>query len=254
MIEANQLQRTSKKDGVFAVVCDYFSDVCQEELLSELIQIFNQKQPVLIRVGRYQMLVNAIGQYAVVDNLERILDYFSIVNDFTGFKNSFKYECLDDVRYTHLFDKMKQAGCRQYSLNFVLWQVFARIVPAWVDVDSHRLPLKAKFMPNFSMMQGVSAHVHTVVATCLNAPRTIDELSRIFEQLSVSELNRIFLLSVLTGVADGEVLLLAHKQQSMDRQSEEVNSQKVQKEEKTSEVQRAKKTGFFQRLLKKLKL
>ncbi len=254
MIKNNQLGDMYQKDATCDIVCNYFPSVCNKELLSELMKIFNQQLPMSVRVGRYQMLVNGEQQYVFVDNLERILDYFSIVKDFSGFKKSFEYECLEDIRYKHLFHNMEKKGCRQYPLSFVMWQIFSRVVPSWVDADDHKLPLKAKFMPNFSMMQHISPHVHMVIASCLNTPKTIDELKQLFEHLTTSELNRILLLSILTGVADHGVLLLAHREQSLERQAESIKLMEAQEQKKTMEVQRANKTGFFQRLLKKLRL
>lgn len=253
-MEINKFQRTSQQEIISDIVNDCFPNVCQVDLVSTLIDIFTQVSPIMMRVGRYRMLINTQQQFAMVDNLERVLDYFSVVSNSAGFGHSFSSELLDDeVRHRHFFEQMQQNQCRQYPLNFVMWQIFSQLIPTWVNVEKHHLQLKTKFIPNFSMMQNVSIYAHSVLASCMNTPKTIHELDQIFEQASLSELNRILLLSILTGVADTDVLLLSHKhQKGLEAQIQESTLPKNPKIQQTTDVKRANKTGFFKRLLKKL--
>ncbi len=255
MITNETFQRTPQQDIVTNVVFKYFSNTNQETLLAELVQMFTQINPIHMQVGRYNLLINTSKQYVLMDNLERILDYFSLVRNSTEVKNSFYYQSLDKIQYITTRNNLIKNGGKRYPLTFVMWQIFSQLLEKNLPFENHQLQFKARFMPNFAIMKEKPDHMNFVIASCLTKPKTIVELKQTFPYLSENVLNRVFLISILSGVADRNILLVSHKtQKSCEQLAQQQTSKKNQQKQKTKEIQRANKTGFFQRLLEKLKL
>ncbi len=255
MITNEIFQRTPQQDILTNVVFKYFSNTNQEELLTELVQMFTQINPIHMQIGRYNLLINTKKQYVLMDNLERILDYFSLIRNSTGVKNSFAYHSLDETQYGAVSDTLVKNGGQYYPLSFVMWQIVSQLLEKNLVFKNHQLQFKARFMPNFAIMGETPAYMNFIIAGCLTTPKTITELKHTFPYVSEDVLNRIFLLSILSGVADRNVLLVSHKnQQSCEYLAQHESKKKIQASQKTKDIQRAKKTGFFQRLLQKLRL
>lgn len=117
-------------------------------------------------------------------------------------------------------------------------------------------------MPNFSGMKEVPEYVHAVVSSCLVVPKNLDQLDMVFGELTQknpSILHRIFLLSILSGSADIDVLKRSfYAANPLDKILSEEEIKLVSEPEPVPEltpnkgVAQAAKTGFFKRLLSKL--
>ncbi len=255
MITNETFQRTPQQDIVTSIVFKYFTNTNQEKLLAELVQMFTQINPIHMQVGRYSLLIDTKKQIVLMDNLECILDYFSLVRNSTGVKNSFDYESLDKIKYVQIRNILIKNNAQYYPLKFVKWQIFSQLLEKNLPFESHQLQFKSRFMPNFAMMEETPNYINFIIASCLTRPKTIAELKQTFPNLEEEILNRVFLISILSGVADRNILLVSHKiQQSCEYLAQQQKNKKNQQSQQAKEVQHANETGFFQRLLQKLKL
>lgn len=213
-------------------------------ILYDLISISFYNTPIKITAGRQTFYVNKAQNLALIQNVDRLLDYLSIARSYTTLTNVINiqpilYEDFDEVlKHNNTYQRL--------SLNTLLWQFYDKILPEDITISDKNLLLKIKYMPNFSLMTKVSHHTHSLVSSCLVKPRTVDELQTSLELLGEAEakgkLNKLMLLSILSGVADLDVL-----------KSSTTNNNNPKAIVKQNEgVTKANSTGFFKRLLQKL--
>ncbi|STZ08693.1 Uncharacterised protein [Moraxella caprae] len=247
---------------VQSVISTYFSGVCPNNVMCELIEIFSQEHPFKVAVGNQTVYVYPKKSIALVQSLERLLDYFSVAGNCQVLKTNITNTALSDSEFDRVLQNVKSQGYRRYSLNSFLWQIYSVILPTRINVPRNTLKLKIRYMPNFSGMKDIPEYVHAVVSSCLVVPKNLDQLDMVFGELTQknpSILHRIFLLSILSGSADIDVLKRSfYTENPLDKILSEEEIKLVSEPEPVPEltpnkgVTQAAKTGFFKRLLSKL--
>lgn len=256
--------QSRSEDGEFiqSVISTYFSGVCPNNVMYELIEIFSQEHPFKVAVGNQTVYVYPKKSIALVQSLERLLDYFSVAGNCQVLKTNITNTALSDSEFDRVLQNIKSQGYRRYSLNSFLWQIYSVILPARINVPRNTLKLKIRYMPNFSGMKDIPEYVHAVVSSCLVVPKNLDQLDMVFGELTQknpSILHRIFLLSILSGSADIDVLKRSfYTENPLDKILSEEETKLISSDETAPEitpnkgVAQAAKTGFFKRLLNKL--
>lgn len=236
-----------------------FSGVCPNNVIYELIHIFAQEHPFKIVIGNQMVYVYPKKAIALTQNLDRLLDYFSIAGNCQVLRTNITNIALSDAEFDRMIHNIKNEGYRRYSLNSFLWQIYSTILPTRINAPRNTLKLKIRYMPNFSGMKDIPEYVHAIVSSCLIVPKNLDQLDMVFGELTQknpSILHRIFLLSILSGSADIEVLKNSfYLQTPLDKLLHEKNKYDKESTPKTTAnkgVTQAVKTGFFRRLLNKL--
>lgn len=232
---------TSDSDSLLHAILNAYFCTKQTKLWHDLLDILEAKTPQKIAIGSQIVYMNRAKNMALVKNIDKLMDYCQISQGIQYSSTLLKTELMS----FHAFDKIANAEeqeYKKYTLNGLLWQMYDRLLPKTIEVADHSLKLKMRFMPNVSHdvhSEGVKA----VIAACLVVPKSFTELAD-FGLLPKDELQRLFLLAILSGFADTEVLSASFEQTN----EQDSNHQTDQNQS----VKTAKKTGFFKRLLAKL--
>lgn len=233
------------------VLSEHFNAVYQTPLIKEFGKLFFQEQPFILRASRYYMLVDASNNLVISTNIARMLDYFTVAKNHEQFSSSITIEVLDNQQYSAQLHELERLDAKKYALNTLLWQIYHAILPEDIQTQAQNLQLKIKFMPNFASLEDTPSYTQAVISSCLSIPKTLDELYIIFGEIKPENINRIFLLAVLSKIVDLDVLATPRA----DNQISINQILKTQhKEQKNDGVNKAAKTGFFRRLLNKLSL
>lgn len=253
---------SENSEFIQSVISTCFSGVCPNNVMYELIEIFSQEHPFKVVVGNQTVYVYPKKSIALVQSLERLLDYFSVAGNCQVLKTNITNIALSDAEFDRVLQNIKSEGYRRYSLNSFLWQVYSVILPARINVPRNTLKLKIRYMPNFAGMKDIPEYVHAVVSSCLVVPKNLDQLDMVFGELTQknpSILHRIFLLSILSGSADIDVLKRSfYAENPLDKLLSEEETKLISSDEPAPDitpnkgVAQAAKTGFFKRLLSKL--
>lgn len=262
---------TTKDDFLQTVVNTCFSGVCQNNVMHDLMNIYLSGQPFKIGAGAQTAYVHPKKNLALVANLDRLLDYFSVAGNCQVLKNSIVTQTIADNEFNGFLDNLHNDGYHRHSLSAFLWQIYSAILPAKINVPKNNLKLKIRYMPDLGSMQNVPEYIHAILSSCLITPKSIDELEEMFAETikyHPTILQRILLLSILSDLADINILKRSfdevHNNQEM---SNPETAKSINQEEKefaftqathsnemtpNKSVVQAAKTGFFKRLLSKL--
>lgn len=240
---ASSTQDPSKTSEFLRQVVEKYFRISQGTIVYELLSMSFYNTPVKVTVGRQTFYLNKAQNLALVHNLDRLLDYLLIAKNYTTLNNIIN---IQPVLYEE-FDEVIRLGTHQrLSLNTLLWQLYDKVLPESLEVVDKNLLLKIKYMPNFGLMSGVPHHTHSLISSCLVTPKKIAELQESLAILGKAEdagvLNRIFLLAVVSGVADLDIL----RSSTVNGFGPKINVQR------NEGVNKASSTGFFKRLLQKL--
>lgn len=220
-------------------------DIKQRPLLHELVDLALDDRALKLTVGSQAVYINRKKNVALVSNIERLMDYCAIVNNFEALSQVIQIEAVSEHEVENALNMSAKNGYKTYALNAFLWRVCARMLPARIEVPDHNLRFKMRAMPNFAQMGETPEYVRALTALCLVAPRCMGELvEHLAGAVDKAVANRVFLLAILSGMADLEVLEQSFSEMMLASESEQTINQGVQK---------AQKTGFLRRLLEKLK-
>lgn len=220
-------------------------DIPQMAFLTKFVDITLSNTPVQVTIGTQMVYIEPSLNMALVSNWGRLMDACMVVG---------KFEDLTDVIQVTPITKRVFAGVndetiQKYPISTLLWQMADRLLPKKVEVADHPLLLKIRFMPNFGNELPTPAYVRALVSSCLLKPKTLDMLMiRMDKTADKGLVNRVFLLAILSGVADRQIL-----QQSFDGGADEQIAQEPTPAQNQG-VQKAQKTGFLARFLNKLGL
>lgn len=239
-----------------------FSGVCPNGVIHELTEIFAQKNPFKLLIGNQTIYAHPKNAITLVHDLERLLDYFSVAGNCRVLKTNIINTPMTDSDFNKALANIKQEGYHRYSLNALLWQIYSAILPKRIDAPKNTLKLKIRYMPNFAGTQDMPDYVHAVLSSCLVVPKNLEQLDAVFGELTQknpSALHRIFLLAILSGVADMDILKRSFYIQSpASKILSQSDKELLEKPESTpahtpnKSITQATKTGFFRRLLSKL--
>lgn len=246
-----QLPNNKEQAIIENMLIKHFNSIYEMPLVKYFSKLFWQDTPFLLKASRYSLLVDAKNNLAMSSNIARVLDYFTVAKNHEQFAQAITIETLDDSEYLAHIQELEANHAKKYALNTLLWQIYQAILPPEVHTQARNLQIKVKFMPNFATLEDTPNYTQAVIASCLSMPKTLDELHTIFSELKPDNLNRIFLLAVLSKIVDMDILATPRHHDDANI-NEALNMQ--HKKQKNDGVTKAAKTGFFRRLLSKLSL
>ncbi len=213
-IDTSQLETVKEQQNIYEVVYRYFALFASEkkDLLKSLMVLLAQKQPILIKAGQYEMLLNVEEKIAISADFVHVMQYF--IDSHINTKINLQFECrpIDFFDYHLLQQKLKQHDAIEYPLTSLMWQLYHQILPRNVVAhDTRWLRLKITKFPDFNSIGVVPQYISDVLKHCMQEGKTIAELNADFPSVTAMKLHRLFLLCVLTGVADIEVLYASHQ-------------------------------------------
>lgn len=246
----NDIQK-NREHALHAIIDRHFN-LKQREILHDMFSIALAETPIKITIGSQTLYANHAKNLALAANRERIMDYCAVISNFQVFSNVLTIKPISEEYFNELLILSPGNSLQKLALSTLLWQMYSKILPNDMPIEDHSLQLRMRYMPNFSQIQNVPDRVRSLLSSALVTPKTVDELYLASgNQVPKAVLHRIFLLAVLSGIADNDIL-----QQSFD--NELIESRKP--EEKNSFIQakqnqgvvRAKSSGFLGRLMKVL--
>lgn len=232
-------------DVLHDIVRSHFK-IADSALLHGMLDIILHKGALKLTMGSQTLYVDGAKNLALVANIERLVDYCTVVNSFKSETNTFIMQPIGDELF-HKVATTKASGYTKYALNTLLWQVYSYILPQTIDINDHHLLLKVRYMPNFMNMNDVPEYVRHIVSSCVVSPRSLNELMADVghtHNISKSVINRVFLLAILSGTADFNILRNSFNYGN--------NIETTAQQASNDGVQKAKKTGFLKRFLGKL--
>ncbi len=249
---SSAISKNSVATHLDPILKQYFNSLYDTALVKNILMILAQSQPFTIGFGRRELLINPAEQSVISDiGSRRIVDYFTIVgrHEQTAV-NTPQLSLLSEDEYYDRLQQLYDKGAKKQALTTLLWQIADEVIRQDEPSGQHNLALKVNYIPNFSAMRQVPSYVNSVMSACLSKPRRIDELQELFPQLRYQHLNRIFILSILSGVSDISVL---QSSAAIDATTQTEHSA-IEQETSTNnkDIKKANRTGFFKRLLSKL--
>lgn len=242
-----------KRDNLHRLIDVYF-DLPKKELFHQFLNLVLEDSPLTLVAGSQTLYINKKQNLALVSNLERLLDYCRVANNFEVLDKVVEVGHISAEEFTKVASYAAQTRHHKYALSTVLWQMYDRILPKYIEVPEHELRLKMRLMPNFGQMSDVPEYVKALTSLCLVSSKTPSELCRgLGISIDKALINRIFLLAILSGVADLDVLEKSFID-SQEQSKNESNTAQASVREVNEGIQKAQKTGFLQRLLSKLSL
>lgn len=249
-VYANPKIETRDLAKTWNILKTYFPVVYENKLIEHLLTIVNAKTAVQVKVGNYQLLANPKQGCVIVDSdMSRIVDYCSILKTHHRLDDKIQIQTLGQESYLKHLQFLQKLGYQQQSITTLFWQIFDEALDKNMPMR-HLLRLKVTFVPNFSAMHFVPSYMHSVISSCLTIPRSIEDIERLFPELDIHQINRIFVLCILSGICDYDILTKNASQ--LPAQEILVSKQNKKEPLKKSGIDKANQTGFFKRLLKKL--
>lgn len=249
-----------RSDVLHDIIRTHFK-IAESALLHSMLDILLYQGALQLTMGSQTVYLDGTKNLVLVANMERLIDYCSVVSNFQAADNIVTIQPIGNKLFNQVANT-KASGYRKYALNTFLWHIYSCILPANIEVDDHYLLLKIRYMPNFMNMGDVPEYVRHIVSSCVVAPRNLDELMIDVAGTQVvdkSAINRIFLLAILSGTADIDILKNSfnyHKNVVNNLTDDTKISVKANRSTKTkttnTNVQKAKKSGFLKRFLSKL--
>lgn len=204
----------------------------EQALLHNLLDIYLEDGALAIQVGDQTIYIDKSHNLALVPDKDKLLHYCSVAKDL-GEKRCLHAETVEPALLANV-------RAPKYALSLLLWQMYDAILPEnlHANASAKDLRLKMRYMPNFN--QNTPYQVSAIASSALALPRSLGEIATLVPSASDALIARVFMLAVLSGAQDIDVLRPESTQASA--------------KESTQAVQSAKRSGFFGRLLQKLSL
>lgn len=242
-----------------------WNKLAENPVLNQLLTIFSEPRPFKLIVSQHEALIFPERNMVLVNKLQSIVDYFSLLNGFQLKKFNIEARLIDDD-YKFVEKEYLKNGYKPYHLSLFLWQIYQETLPEHLEINNENLSLKVKYMPDFSDMKNVPIYMTSVLSSCLNQPKHFAQLKKQFELLNIYQLNRVFILSILCNYA--EIKTFKHFIMGATHVSESLSSEiKIPKQnesvvkemaptapQQNKQVVKARQMGLLQQLLKKLNL
>lgn len=240
--------RNPEDEFLHKLIDDYFT-IPQNQLLHDLLDVGLAKNPLKLMAGSQILYINHEQNLALVNNMPRLIDYCAVAKKFETLSNIIGVQTISVDEFDDIANDIPNNGYQRFALNTLLWRMYSEILPEKIDIKDHQLVLKMRYMPNFANINDVPEYVRSLVSSCIVAPRSIEQLRLGLEGLGGNDVmvfNRVFLLAILSGAADIEILKQSLEGKFRKKETENLFG--------NTGVQNAKKTGFLSRLLSKLKI
>ncbi len=225
-------------------------NIPQNQLLHELLLVSSAEGTIKLKMGSQHVYIDQAKNLALVNHLDRLLDYCKMVGGMKNPQDVLTVEVVSQEEVDRIASQAPANGYHKHAVSTLLWRLYSEILPSHIEVPDHHLLLKMRYMPNFALMAGISDEMRSFVSSCIVSPRGLLDLSE--EDLGDNGkvlFNRVLLLAVLSGVADIDVLRHSFEHGAIAP----TKARPVVEKQQNESVQKASQTGFFKRLLGKLK-
>lgn len=212
-------------------------------VILQVERLFFEGDMYSIQFGKHIVMVDIKNKLAISNSFSSYFDYMSIVKDLNGLLNTFNFTTVKESEFDDYYLKLLNDGAEVMSVDVMLWKIFSGMLESSVSYENKALRLKLKYMPNLlDLKDELPKQALEIFSSCLMSSKSLEELSKQFDDVSQIDLSRIFILAILSNMSDLEVAY-----QSV------CNNQNVEESTLSNEsLQRARKTGFFQRFIKAL--
>lgn len=241
----------STKEHFAHKILDKYFNIKQIELLHDMLDIVLTQGTIKVSAGNQVFYANTTKNLALVADKKQLMNYCDVVGSLETPKNVFAVESVTKEFFEDYFTNSPSNGYQKQVLSTLLLQIYSRILPRHIIVDDHPLLLKMQYMPNLASISDISDYAYSLMALALTTPRKLDEFYKASnEQVGKATLNRIFLLTILSGVADFEVLekSFVGSQESATPTAKPSSDKDVQNQG----VKKAQRSGFLGRLIRVL--
>lgn len=233
-----------KNFALLAKTFNHLENSIHFQLCKQIQQLSNY---AVVQVGQYAMYINPFEKSVIANRLNRLIDHMTVIQKTPYQADSFSIQMLTVDQYHHQVKTLLDAGEQKVLMSQMIWQLGLEGISPSAYNNAHELRLKAKYMPNLASIRYVPNYVSSVVASCLGKTRQLAELQSLFTQLTNGQINQVIILMILSNIIDSPILLTTH---DIAKQQDDLTSQA---QSHNTGIHQAKKTGFFSRLLGKLK-
>lgn len=232
-----------------------WSSFNEHPVFQHLLNIFSQSAPFKLIISQHEMLVFPEKNMILLHRMQSIIDYFGLLKSFTLSTYKIESEPVYSDDFMVVEQEFLERGCKPYQLSLFLWQIYHEVLPEKLEYDGVDLCIKLNYMPDFSNMVNIPAYMRAVSSACLSQPQYFEQLKILFNFLTIDNIHRVFLLSVLSNYADVssfEEDILYYKPAQKTTLSFEIPEMEEADKSKNQQVIKARSQGFFERLLRKL--
>lgn len=243
-----QLSTSYQDEGNFLyhIIKQYFKTK-QTGLLYAMLGLRISETPLKVTIGKHHFYVNSQKNMGLVCDVEKLIEYCELSGNFCSKSSIISYEKITNEEFEAIMFYIPKNGYRKYALGTLIWQIYTKLLPKDLEMSTHNLQLKIKYMPNFSQMADVPDYVRHVLSACLVTPKTLLELGvnlEAFGDIDNEKLNKVFLVAMLSGFCDHEVLKTSFENKEIHKEHSDTNMG----------IKKAQKSGFLKRFLSKLSL
>lgn len=243
-----QLSMSYQDEGNFLyhIIKQYFKTK-QTGILYAMLGLRISETPLKVTIGKYHFYVNSQKNMGLVCDVEKLIEYCELSGNFCSKSSIISYEKITNEEFETVMLDVPKNGYRKYALGTLIWQIYTKLLPKDLDVSTHNLQLKIKYMPNFSQMIDIPDYVRHVLSACLVSPRTLSELNvnlESFGDIDNEKLNQVFLVAMLSGFCDYEILKTSFENKEIHKKHSDTNMG----------IKKAQNSGFLKRFLSKLSL
>lgn len=185
-----------KSEWLHALLVTHFAD--NVALSHRFADILTARMPVKMLIGTQVVYANRLTHTALVS------DWAALMRDCQNGAHSTESIKVIPID-TNDFEEVEHSNIKKYPLSICLWQMATRLLPKSIGFSNHQLLLKVRLLPSIDKEQEMPSELQTLTSVCLLKPKTCTQLSGRLDCDKVAA-NRLFLLAILSGVADDEVL------------------------------------------------
>lgn len=234
-----------------------------DAVIFQLVKLFTTVTPTLLTIrDTHHLIIDSVLDFSISNDIDYVAEYLASLQSFEKLESDCQIKALEPHEFEKYVQHLQNNGNKPQSLTAIKCQVLFGLVSEKSYSAINYLKLKVKFMPNLMRVQHLPPYVIPILASSLKEAKSETDLQAMFSSLKKEQIDRVFLLSILTDIADMNTLLVSHKDkqhlENIDKhkndhlKSTEYIKEKDKLKAATKELKRAMKTGFLSRLLKKL--
>ncbi len=235
------LDENAKRIFTLKILEQHYTKSIKSDLY-KLVELLTQPKPIFLKADNYKLLINPTDKCVLTNHITEITNYFSKINENVSFDSVFYYETLDPENFEPIYNEMCENDTKRHSLISVLWRIYNEIIPIEICQTPHKLLLKIKQMPNFSEIPSAHECTSALLSSCMLEAKTLAELEPNFNNINPNKLRHIFLLSLLSGIVDVDLMADSfHKQQSDNKikaKSDSDGKQQLEEEQNTTDTKK----------------
>ncbi len=236
-----KLDEDAKRMFTLQILKQYYTKSIKSDFY-RLVELLTQLKPVFLKTDNYTLLINPKDKCVLTNDIDKITDLFARIDEDVSFDSIFCYETLDPESFEAVYNKMCENDSKRHSLTSVLWRIYNEIIPIDICQTPHQLLLKIRKMPNFSEIPSAHECTSALLSSCMLEAKTLDELEANFQNVHPSKVHHIFLLSLLSGIVDVDLMADSfHNQMKTQSNLNSSNNKSKQGDDPNSKQQLDKK-------------